>query len=179
VLFAIGVLLVTAGIFSIVAENWAFMSRWARTALLVSILVLAQGVALLGERKQWSPRVTQSAHVIAFMTFGANIFLIAQIFNISHNWADGFLLWSLGGLAAVWARRSIVITLGTLGVAIFGLLPYIDDFMSFSRYYFEEANPIYRIMSNYDMQNMALLLMCAIIFAYVAHTQYKKLNASS
>ena len=44
--------------------------------------------------------------ILGAIIYGAGIFLIGQMFNISTNWPDGFILWMIGTIAMAYAVES-------------------------------------------------------------------------
>jgi len=94
-----GVLLVAVGIFSFVASNWQAMSDVLRVIVLLVVMMTAFGTGWLMRERFDHPEIGNWLIMLGCLIYGANIFLVAQIFNIRANWPDGFLLWMLGALS--------------------------------------------------------------------------------
>ncbi len=109
VLGALGAILVFAGVISWVAANWMDFSRLARVAILISAMAgsfLAAHYARLREAEGLGA-------VFAFLgalIFGANLMLIAQIYNLPPNPPGGALLWALGAslTAILWPSQLVM-----------------------------------------------------------------------
>ena len=105
IVVGVGVVLIAAGVFSFVAANWQAMADWARVTVIVvaTILVSATGWWM---REYRGLRVTGGAVLLlGSVIFGAGIFLVAQVYNLSGNWPDGFIMWMIGTLAMGAATR--------------------------------------------------------------------------
>ena len=116
IVVGVGIVLIAAGVFSFVAANWQAMADWARILVIVvaTVVVSAAGWAL---REYRGLRVTGAALlVLGSIIFGAGIFLVAQVYNLSGNWPDGFVMWMIGALAMAAATR--VKLLYVLGLAV-------------------------------------------------------------
>jgi uncharacterized membrane protein len=122
VVVAFGAILVGAGVFSFVAANWAAMSDWLRIAIIVVSMLLAS-VTGWWLRESRGLRFTGGALLLlGSIIFGAGIFLVAQIFNLSGNWPDGFLMWMIGTVAMAAATR--LRALFILGLLV-GVIPAV------------------------------------------------------
>jgi len=98
ILSMLGSLLVFAGIISWVAGNWDDLPRLLRTALLVGAMLLSLGVAHVA-REKGSDGLGHGFAFLAALLFGADIMLIAQIYQLPANPPGGALLWALGATA--------------------------------------------------------------------------------
>lgn len=105
IILSIAGILVALGVFSFVASNW-----YALPAIIkVFIIILSSGLFYFLGYIAKNKDLLKTGRVLTFVAtliFGAGIFLIGQIFNLSKHWADGFLLWMLGSLAVAWAEDS-------------------------------------------------------------------------
>jgi len=94
-----GAILIGAGALSFVGANWSEMTKAARLFILFGGMWLSYGVAV------WFYRMGRSLIAEAFillgvLLFGANIWLVAQTYNINSHFPDGTMLWAVGALAA-------------------------------------------------------------------------------
>lgn len=100
----LGALLVGIGIILFVASNWQQMDRLQRIALLLAALLLAYGAGyLLRYEPGGSPRVGEALIFLGSVVFGANVFLIAQIYHVAAGEPLLLALWSAGAFAVAYA----------------------------------------------------------------------------
>lgn len=127
VIFTIGTLLLGGGLISFVAANWEVIPTPIKLALLFSALLGLHTVGFwLWHSKSWR----RLGHALIFcgcLVFGANIGLVAQIFQISSNWYGGFGAWALGSLVMAWAVRSWIIGVLALGTSFIWFLGFQSD----------------------------------------------------
>jgi uncharacterized membrane protein len=128
VIFTIGGLLLGGGLISFVAANWEVIPTPIKLALLVSALLGLHAIGFwLWHSKNWR----RLGHALIFcgcLVFGANIGLVAQIFQISGNWYGGFGAWALGSLVMAWAIRSWIIGVLALGTSFIWFLGFQNDY---------------------------------------------------
>jgi uncharacterized membrane protein len=127
VIFTIGALLLGGGLISFVAANWEVIPTPIKLALLFSALLGFHTVGFwLWHSKNWR----RLGHALIFcgcLVFGANIGLVAQIFQISSNWYGGFGAWAFGSLVMAWAVRSWIIGVLALGTSFIWFLGFQSD----------------------------------------------------
>lgn len=100
----VGSILVGLGIILFIGSNWADMSPVQRVlTLLVGYAVVAMGAYVTEKRDL--PTVSESLWLLTDVIFGANIILLAQIFNYSLTYWQGPLLWAIGALGMGIARN--------------------------------------------------------------------------
>jgi uncharacterized membrane protein len=134
---AIGAVLTGLGVILFVASNWAGMGPTARLAVLLSCYgVVVAGAVLAGQRGL--EKVAESLWLLATLVLGANIFLLAQTYNLTLTLWQGTFAWMLGALALGYARRSpaqaaVAVPLGilTLGWYGGGSMWFFDDQFEF------------------------------------------------
>ncbi len=103
----LGALLSGLGIILIVAHNWDNFSRETKTLLAFGPLVLGQlacGLVLwkAPQNQLWR----ESAAAFGFLSIGATISMISQIYHIPGNLSGFLFTWSLLGLPLVYILRS-------------------------------------------------------------------------
>src|SRR3989339_69350 len=60
--------------------------------------------------------------LLGLITYGASIFLTAQMFNVRANWPDGFILWMFGSIALTLATDIFLFNYLTV---ILGVIAFI------------------------------------------------------
>lgn len=103
-IYVLGALLVGAGVVTLVAWHWEELGRGPRLAILLTTLFLAHGAALALHRAGGHPRLAHGIAVLASLVFGANIALVAQVFQVSGRWYGIF-----GGFAAGAAATGVLL----------------------------------------------------------------------
>lgn len=99
VISVLGSILVGLGIILFVASNWHEIPRWGKLILLFSAMLLSYGIGYyLRYARGNYPKAGGALIFLGTMAYGANIYLIAQIYNISVHYPNGELLWVLGTL---------------------------------------------------------------------------------
>lgn len=114
-----GAVLLGAGIITFFAAHWDGMSKLAKLLLLFGSMTATYIAAAVTGSRASLPRVSQGLWLLGVILFGANIMLIAQIYNIDSHYPNGVLLWALGGLLVAWLipaqfALSAAIALGAL-----------------------------------------------------------------
>lgn len=102
---ALGAVLAGLGIILFVSSNWAYMGPVYRVSVLLAAYAAVVGGAVAATRRD-QPRVAEALWLLATLVLGANIFLIAQVFNFQLTYWQGTLRWMIGALVLGWALRS-------------------------------------------------------------------------
>ncbi len=113
----LGAVLLAAGVLSFVAANWEAMSRLSRLLLLLAALwgALLGGTWLHRNDHKW---LSEGILLLAAAIFGANIWLIAQMYHIEGHYPDAILLWGLGALLVsvlLGGQGAMILSLALLG----------------------------------------------------------------
>lgn len=114
---ALGGIMVAAGVLLFVAAHWDALSPSQRfTLVLAMTAVFHVAGAAFAERMR---TLSVAMHAIGTIALGGGIFLAAQIFNLEEHWPGGFMLWSIGAVAA-WLilRHSVQAVMAALLVPI-------------------------------------------------------------
>ncbi len=98
--YVLGAALVGAGVVSLVAWHWDEMGRTARLALIGSAMIAAHLASLALARRGTHPNLAHALSFLGTLVFGANIALVAQIFQVSGPWYGIFGGFAAGALAA-------------------------------------------------------------------------------
>jgi uncharacterized membrane protein len=124
IVVGVGIALIAAGVFSFVAANWQAMLDWARVLVIVVATVV---ISITG----WWLRERRHAHVtgaavlvLGTIMFGAGIFLVAQVYNLSGNWPDGLIMWMIGALAMGAATRLKFLYVLGFGLGLIAAIGY-------------------------------------------------------
>ena len=106
-IFILGSILIGAGIILFIASNWQHLGKLVKIGLVFSFVL---GFNLLGYHfrfeKSNHPKLGEPLLFLGAISFGAGIWLIAQIFQIPYNYANGFLFWIIGILPVIFLLRS-------------------------------------------------------------------------
>jgi uncharacterized membrane protein len=133
----IGAVLTGLGAILFVASNWQGMSPLERTLVLLAGYGITVAAAVLVEKRGF-PLVSEAVWLLSTLVLGANIFLIAQSYNLALTLWQGTLAWTIGALAMGYARRSaaqaavaVPLAILTLGWAGGGSGWFFDDQLEF------------------------------------------------
>ena len=97
--FALGALLLIAGILLFVAAHWDRMSPGGRFALVLALVAILHLGGALAARS--SAALSTTLHAVGTAALGAGIFLAGQIFHMAEHWPAALLLWSIGAAVGV------------------------------------------------------------------------------
>lgn len=102
---SIGAVLTGLGVILFVGSNWAVMSPLSRSVVLLGAYALVVVCAVWAERRKL-PQAADAVWLLATLVMGANIFLLAQTYNMSLTVWQGTLAWTVGAFAVGYARGS-------------------------------------------------------------------------
>jgi uncharacterized membrane protein len=97
--FALGALLLTAGVLLFVAAHWDGLSPAGRFALLLAAVAALHAGGAFASRS--SPALAATLHAVGTGAFGAGIYLAGQVFHMAEHWPAALLLWAAGAAVAV------------------------------------------------------------------------------
>jgi uncharacterized membrane protein len=103
IVFALGGLLLTAGVLLFVAAHWANLSPGARFVLVLGMIAVLHAGGAFASRTSLALAATLQA--VGTAALGAGIYLSGQIFHMAEHWPGALMLWSLGAAAGVWLLR--------------------------------------------------------------------------
>ncbi len=126
-----GVLLLGSGVITFFAAHWAGMSKLAKLLVLFGSMSSAYVAAAVTATRGNLPRVSQGLWLLGVILFGANIMLIAQIYNIDSHYPNGVLMWALGGLLVAY---TIPAQLALAAAIALGVLWTGMEHMDFNRH---------------------------------------------
>ncbi len=102
----LGGIMIAGGVLLFVAAHWDQLSPSQRFSLVLLLVVVFHVAGAFAAEKMRTMAITM--HALGTIALGGGIFLSGQIFNLQEHWPGGFLLWSIGAVAA-WAilRHSV------------------------------------------------------------------------
>lgn len=105
----IGAIIFGLGIILLFAYNWDKIHKFAKLALIFSVLLGAHGAGYYFRSKGASRTyLSEALFALGTMFFGSGIFLVAQIYNIDEHYPNAFIVWGVGALLLAWSLPSIV-----------------------------------------------------------------------
>lgn len=107
IILVIAALLIAAGIFSFIASNWQVMTKPVKVVVILVTMIIAYGLGWYCKEQKKLEKTGEAFFLLGVLIYGAGIFLVGQIFNITSNWPDAFILWMLGTLALAFALESL------------------------------------------------------------------------
>jgi uncharacterized membrane protein len=102
----LGSILVGVGVLLFIASNWSEIPRWGKLGIIFSSMLTSHclGYYLRYEKENY-PKVGASLILLGSIIFGAGIFLIAQIYNVTVHYPNGPLMWGLAVLPLAYLLR--------------------------------------------------------------------------
>jgi uncharacterized membrane protein len=127
ILAIFGAILIGAGALSFVGANWADMSKGARLVVLFGSMWLAYAAAIwaLQANRKF---IGEALLLLGVLLFGANIWFVAQTYNINSHYPDGSLLWALGALVTALLAPSRAALLAALAIGSLWTVQESTDF---------------------------------------------------
>lgn len=120
ILSLIGAVLIGLGVLLFIGANWDHMVVATKLTIIVLAIVMSN---YFGWRFCYEPgthpKLGAALLLLGGLCYGAGIWLIAQIFNMPPDSADGLLLWAAGTTATTLITRSI--PLGCLSSILIGM----------------------------------------------------------
>src|SRR5688572_16465496 len=99
IVFALGAVLLAAGILLFVAAHWDRMAPVGRFALVLALVAALHAGGAVAARS--SAGLSATLHAVGTAALGAGIYLAGQIFHMAEHWPAALLMWSLGAAAGV------------------------------------------------------------------------------
>jgi uncharacterized membrane protein len=94
IVWALGAVLLAAGILLLVSAHWDEMSPSLRFASVLGMIAAIHGGAATVARTH--PALSHILHAAGTAALGAGVFLAGQIFNLAEHWPGGLMLWAIG-----------------------------------------------------------------------------------
>ncbi len=118
ILIGLGSVLVGLGILSFIAANWQSMSKLVRIAVVLGGLVAVNTSGFYLWQRSSSRRIGQGLLLLGGILLGANLALLAQLFQISADTFILFMGWSIGVILMAYALG--LTSLGVMAIALMG-----------------------------------------------------------
>jgi uncharacterized membrane protein len=115
VLPLMGALLFGAGVITFFAANWSGMSKAMKLVVLFGTLAASYAASGVCQARGRAA-LAEGLLLLGTILFGANIFLIAQVYHIDAHYPNGILLWAIGGLLTAALGRSQAAAVAALGL---------------------------------------------------------------
>ena len=104
---AAGILLILVGVIAFVGANWDGIPFGARLFILFANMLFLYAAANVVIHRDAHPWIAHSLFILVSGFFGANILLIAQIYNLNTgDLSAALMLWCAGALLTAWGARS-------------------------------------------------------------------------
>lgn len=126
----IGAILVWAGILLLISTNWDKMTDIFKTILLVSIMLAVYWTWIYLYYFKNYEKIWQAVIFLGALIYGANIFLIWQIYNAGWTYSEAFGLWTLWVLPLAyitWFWSLLSLWLVTLNIYVYSQIFDIFD----------------------------------------------------
>jgi uncharacterized membrane protein len=123
VIYTIGAVLIGIGAISFIAAHWEDIPRDTKIIMIFAVMLVVHFMGFFLWKIHGSyPKLGHTLVLLGTLIFGANIGLMAQIFHIQSNPANGFMAWSLGAIIIAYATKSVpnaVLAVITAIIALF------------------------------------------------------------
>jgi uncharacterized membrane protein len=173
VIYTIGAVLIAIGIISFVAAHWEDIGRSTKIIMIFAVMLVAHGTGFyLWQIRGSYPKLGHTLVLLGTLIFGANIGLMAQIFHIQSNPANGFMAWTLGAIIIAYATKSVPNAVLAVITATIALFSSIDRYPHYPIAWFPLAAIIlfvpfiYYTKSRWTLCSTLLLLTLAFPFAF-------------
>lgn len=121
----LGIFVICSGIVSLIAANWDEIFGWLKLSIdfaILTTLTAATYYAYCQDKKGWF----EGGLVGIFLMTGASIILIAQVFQLHSNIANGFLAWAFFTSPLIILSKNKLISFIWIPVLLFSFLVKIE-----------------------------------------------------
>lgn len=137
-LLFLGIFIICSGIVSLIAANWDEISGWLKLIINFAVLAAISGGtynAYSQGKKGWF----EAGLFAIFLMVGASIALVAQVFQLHSNIANGFLSWAIFTTPLILLSKKKLLSLFFVPILLFSFLAKIEIWHILSRIfdYFE------------------------------------------
>ncbi len=98
VIVTTGAILLGVGVYYYLAIHWQDLPEALRIAIILLSMLAAYGSGWFLREKAGLPKIGTALILLGTVMYGAGIFLVGRMYNITGHFADGWALWSLGSL---------------------------------------------------------------------------------
>ncbi len=152
-LVMIGASLIGIGVITLVYSNWQSFPSTLKVLILLVVMLVCYGVGFAFFRSEKYKKAGEGIIFLGSLVYGANIFLIAQIYNIHAEYCDGYILWMLGVFLLSYSLR-----LNSLrGLAVFLAFCAIGGYTSI-------FDTMFAGTSSYYLSNSLVFLSAVVLF---------------
>lgn len=116
-LVVMSAILFAAAVLIFVAANWDALPRLARCVLL-ALLILSANVGGAWQMAQGRRHVAEGLWIAGAAAFGASIALVSQMYHLSGDATDAFMIWYLATAVSALAFSSRALTVACVGLAV-------------------------------------------------------------
>jgi uncharacterized membrane protein len=182
----LGSILIGLGILLFVASNWDKLGRSVKISIIfavISIFNLA-GFYFRCIKKEF-PGLGEGFLLIGAFSFGAGIWLIAQIYQIHYNFSAGILFWIIGILPLAFMYRSWIILVLSSILSFIWLFSYFSYYQNRHGYGFFILAGILLILCYLRRQSFSLfiviftLALWLVRFWVLTHLQISAFSAEN
>lgn len=107
-IFIFGAVLVAGGIIAFVAAHWEGIPSFWKLVIIIGIMIAVQLTGFyFWKVKANLPQLGHALVLSGVLIFGANIALVAQIFHLTANYYEGFLIWTICALLIAYVTGSL------------------------------------------------------------------------
>lgn len=168
ILITFGAILIGVGIFAFIASNWPELTKTTKVAILIIGMLITYAVGWYLREKANHQKIGDAFILLGTIFFGANLYLIAQIFNIRVDWREGMLIWLIVALAVGITTENRSNYYGSILIALVAIGSYTEDL--FTAFDPESAFDTLRHMPHAEMATI-LFTACAGIIYFIAHQE--------
>lgn len=161
IIVTIGAILIGAGVFSFFAANWQVLTKVNKVAIILVSMLISYCSGWYLREKYHFQRTGEALILLGSIIYGAGIFLVGQMFNVSGNWPDGFILWMIGAIAMGFAAESYPLFYLAVPLGFISLIGHPFGIFTGSGY-------------NYFLLTSPLLLLAAAIICFAAGWKVRK-----
>ncbi len=107
ILITVGAVMVGLGSLLFIAAHWSEISVYGKLSLIFFSIITSHFAGWWFQFKKGNrPKLGAAFFLLGCFFYGSGIWLVSQIFNISGDYAQGLLLWSIGTTATALATGS-------------------------------------------------------------------------
>lgn len=168
ILITFGAILIGVGIFAFVASNWPELTKTTKVAILIIGMLITYMVGWYLREKTNHQKIGDAFILLGTIFFGANLYLIAQIFNIRVDWREGMLIWLIVALAVGITTENRSNYYGSILIAFVAISSYFEDLFTA----LDPENTFYTLhrMPHAEMATI-LFTACAGIMYFIANQE--------
>lgn len=159
----IGAILIGAGIFAFIADNWQGMDKWLKVGIIVASMIASYSAGWYLKEVKKLIKTGTALILLGAIIYGAGIFLVAQIFHIRANWPDGFILWMIGVILIAFAVDAFSLFALAIPLGLIAVISHPFDIFTSS-------------IANSFLLTSSFLLLAATIITFISGVLiYKKI----